>query len=285
MTMFSRFFVRRIVCPAALRCSAALLLAAASLSPILASAGTFDVGVSPSRFEVSAKSGGRLGQTLEIFNQDGQSTELSVRTLDWEYSEKGELKFFDELRPDSCRPWVTLERKTVRISAQSKAMFRFQIDVPAGAPVTECRFMLAIEGVKPAYQAMVQSGGASLALPVNGRVAVAVYVAINGAQPVMSMSQASTMQKNQQRVATVVVTNTGNAHGRLDGALDAKDASGLAFELVPDGTPVMPGQTRVIELKPRALAGTGEPTVVFPVKASGTLDWDNGSFKINTEFQ
>ena len=265
-------------------CSLSTLTLAAVLSPVLAHAGAFDVGVSPSRFEISAKSSGRLGQTLEIFNQDGQPTELSVRTLDWEYSEKGELKFFDELRPGSCRPWFTLERKTVRIDARSKASFRFQIDVPADAGVTECRVMLAIEGVKPAYQAMVQSGGASLALPVNGRVAVAVYVSINGAQPVLSMSHTSTLQKDQESLASVTVTNTGTAHGRLDGALDAKDASGLSFELVPDGTPILPGQTRNIMLKPRALSGTSEPKVTLPVKANGTLDWENGSFKINAEF-
>ncbi len=265
-------------------CGLSALALAALMSPLLTYAGAFDVGVSPSRFEVSAKSGGRLGQTLEIFNQDGQPTELSVRTLDWEYSEKGELKFFDELRPGSCRPWFTLERKTVRIDARSKASFRFQIDVPADAAVTECRVMLAIEGVKPAYQAMVQSGGASLALPVNGRLAVAIYVSINGAQPVLSMSQTSLMQKDQRSTASVTVTNTGTAHGRLDGALDAKDASGQSFELVPDGTPILPGQTRNIVLKPRALAGTAEPKVVYPVKASGALDWENGSFKINAEF-
>lgn len=122
-------------------CGLSALALAALMSPLQTHAGAFDVGVSPSRFEVSAKSGGRLGQTLEIFNQDGQPTELSVRTLDWEYSEKGELKFFDELRPGSCRPWFTLERKTVRIDARSKASFRFQIDVPADAAVTECRVM------------------------------------------------------------------------------------------------------------------------------------------------
>ncbi len=284
MTMLTHLLTHRFF-KARTLCRSTVLLLAAGMGSVLANAGAFDIGVSPSRFEVSAKSGGRLGQTLEIFNQDSQPTELSVRTLDWEYSEKGELKFFDELRPGSCRPWVTLERKTVKIKAQSKATFRFQIDVPADAAVTECRIMLAIEGVQPAYQAMVQSGGASLALPVNGRVAVAVYASINGAQPVLSMSQTSVMQKDQQSIASVTVTNSGNAHGRLDGALDAKDASGQSFELVPDGTPIMPGQTRSIVLKPRALSGTSEPKVVFPIKASGTLDWENGSFKVNAEFR
>ena len=49
---------------------------------------------------------------------------------------------------------------------------------PADAPRSECRFMLAIEGVEPAQQAVIERGGASLSLPVNGRIAVAVYIGV-----------------------------------------------------------------------------------------------------------
>ena len=248
-------------------------------------AGPFDVAVSPSRFELSAKGGARLGQVLDVHNQSNQPTELSVRTLDWTFSESGELKFFDELRPESCRPWVTLERRLLKINARSKAAFRIQVDVPPDAPMGECRFMLAIEGAEPAYQSMLQGGAASLSLPVNGRIAVAVYVAVNGAQPQLSMHQVGTVSEDGKRFPAVTVTNTGSAHGRLDGALDAKDAQGLDFELVPEGTPIMPGQTRSIPLRPRALADQTVPKVAFPISSSGSLDWENGSFKVNAEFK
>ncbi len=251
-----------------------------------AQGGGFDIGVSPSRFELSSKSAARLGQSLEVFNQSSTPTEVAVRTLDWEYSEKGEITFHDELRPGSCRPWFTLERRTLKIAAKAKAAFRFQIDVPADAEVGECRVMLAIEGVKPAFESMVQSGMASLSLPVNGRIAVAVYVAVNGAQPLLSMQQVRTTDGSAGKEIRTTVHNGGTAHGRLDGALDAKDAAGQRFELVPDGSPIMPGQTRVLPLRPRAQAAAGAPAVQmqFPVTASGTLDWEQGSFKVNAVF-
>lgn len=247
--------------------------------------GPFDVAVSPSRFELEAKSGTRLGQTLNIYNQSSQSAELSVRTLDWTFSESGALKFFDELRPDSCRPWVTLERRLVKVGARDKVAFRFQVDVPSDAAVGECRFMLAIEGAQPAYESVLQGGSANLSLPINGRIAVAVYVGVNGAQPRLSLQQAETVTQDGQRLPAVTVSNTGLAHGRLDGALDAKDARDLRFELVPDGTPIMPGQTRTIVLQPRVLADQTVPKVTFPITSTGSLDWENGSFKVNAEFR
>jgi fimbrial chaperone protein len=206
----------------------------------------------PSRFELSAKSGARLGQSLDIHNVGLTPTEVSVRTLDWGYSPEGEISYLDALQPGSCRPWVLLERKTVKVPARGKTAFRFQIEPPADAPRGECRFMLAIEGVEPAYRAAIGQGGASLSLPVTGRIAVAVYVLLNGAEPRLALSQVGTREVRGQRTPYVTVSNTGDAHGRLDGSLDATDAAGARFEMVPEGTPVLPGQTRLIPLSPKA---------------------------------
>lgn len=268
----------------------ALLALAATAGCALAAAAPFEIAIMPSRFELSAKSGARLGQSLDIHNVGVTPTEVSVRTLDWSYSPEGEIAYLDALQPGSCRPWVLLERKTVKVPARGKAGFRFQIEPPADAPRGECRFMLAIEGVEPAYRAAIGQGGSSLSLPVTGRIAVAVYVLLNGAEPRLALSQVGTRELQGRRTPYVTVSNTGDAHGRLDGSLDATDATGKRFEMVPDGTPVMPGQTRLIALQPKADAGTGAnggppPAPVFPLKASGTLDWEKGGFKVNAEFR
>lgn len=258
----------------------ALVLGAAT-----ASAAPFEIAVSPSRFEFGAKSGARIGQSLSLQNVGTTATEVSLRTIDWRYSSEGDVAYFDALQPGSCRPWVTLERKTLKVPGRGKATFRFQIDPPADAPRGECRFMLAIEGVEPAYQAAVGQAGASLAIPVTGRIAVAVYVMLNGAQPQLTLGPMGTKDVRGQRTPFLTVINTGDAHGRIEGSLDAKDASGTAFELVPDGTPVMPGQTRTVSLIARG-DGDGKPvTPVFPVKAHGTLDWEKGGFKVNAELR
>ena len=268
-------------------CLPALALLASLVGAPAQAQSSFEVGVSPSRFEVSGKSGGRVGQALTVFNLGSAPTEVAIRTLDWTFSEDGNIGYHDELLPGSCRPWVTLERRSIRVPAQGKASFRFQIDLPADAPRGECRFMLAVEGVEPAHRALIESGGASLSLPVSGRIAVVVYLAVNGAEPSLEVQQVGMKEIEGKRTPVVTVRNTGDAHGRLEGGLQSVDAKGVAFDLLPDNSPILPGQTRTLALAPGP--GTQDnkppPEPTWPVTSRGQLDWEKGSFKVNAEFK
>lgn len=248
-------------------------------------AAPFEIAVSPARFELSGKGGNRVGQSLDLYNVGKSATEVSVRTLDWSYSETGGITYIDELLPNSCRPWVALERKKVKIGANSKVAFRFQIELPADAPRGECRFMLAIEGVEPAYKGLIEGGGASLSLPVNGRIAVAVYLAVNGGESKLEVTQIGSQEIKGKRTPTITVHNKGDAHGRLDGVLDAVDTKGQVFELAPESTPIMPGQTRTLPLTQKLEPNQKPLELTYPIQSKGTLDWEKGSFKINTEFK
>lgn len=262
---------------------------ALSLSLVVVAAGVhaapFEIAVAPSRFELAAKSGERLGQSLDIHNLGSSTTAVSLRTLDWTYSQDGQITYHEELLPASCRPWVALERRTLNVPGQSKASFRFQITPPADAPRGECRFMIAIEGVEPSQQTIIRGGGASLSLPVTGRIAVAVYVMLGGAVPKLELQQITMNEIAGKRTPTVQVTNTGDAHGRLDGLLDAKDAKGQNFSLTVEGTPILPGQTRTLVIMPKSDNGQKSFQPTYPVQTSGILDWDKGSFKINAELK
>ena len=261
----------------------AALAAVLAMTPVAAA--PFEVAISPSRFEISGKSAARVGQSLEIYNVGASTTEVSVRTIDWTYSPEGDITYHDELLPGSCRPWVTLERKTQRINARSKVAFRFQIDLPANAPRGECRFMLAVEGVEPAYKALLEGGSTSFNLPVSGRIAVAVYMAVNGAESKLELTQVAVSTINGKRTPVVIVTNNGDAHGRLEGSLESVDAKGLEFELTPETTPILPGQTRTLSLSPQGEPGQKPPEMALPVRSKGSLDWEKGSFKVNAEFK
>jgi len=260
----------------------AALLCAVALPSLAA---PFEIAVSPSRFELDTRSGARIGRSLDIYNVGNTATEVSVRTLDWSYSEDGNITYHDELQPDSCRPWTTLEHKSIKVAARSKAAFRFQVDIPAAAPRGECRLMLAFEGIEPATQAVISQSGMSLNLPVSGRIAVAIYLSLNDAQPRLSVGQLVASTIKGRRTPVITVTNSGDAHGRLEGSLDAVDANGVAFELAPEGTPVMPGQTRALPLSPKSDPATANKQPVFPIKVRGSLDWEKGAFKIEAELQ
>jgi hypothetical protein len=264
----------------------AALLLAGTLAAGAAPAAPFEMAVAPSRFELSGARSGRIGQALELQNVGNQATEVAVRTIDWRLGEDGTVSYHDALLPDSCRPWVLLERPRVRLAPRERRSFRFQIDVPPDAPRRECRFMLTVEGVEPAYQAAVQGRGLSLALPVTGRIAVAVYLAVGEAAPRLSMLGVGMREGAGGRTPVVTVRNDGDAHGRLGGSLEGIDARGERQEWLPDSTPVLPGQTRALALTPRSTEEGGPPArPSFPVRARGTLDWEDGSFEVEAEFR
>ncbi|MCC2676892.1 MAG: hypothetical protein K0R58_3839 [Ramlibacter sp.] len=258
----------------------------ALLLPSWAAAGPFELGVAPSRFELAAKPGTRVGQSLTLQNVSDQPADVAVRTLDWNMTPTGGITYVEDLAPGSCRPWVTLERRRLTLGPRARGTYRFQVDVPPDAPRGECRFMIALEGAEPAVTSRLGSGGAAMNLPVSGRIAIAVYIAVNGAQPKLEIQNLSTQPVQGRRLPTVTVTNAGDAHGRLDGALDATDARGQKFELVPDASPLLAGQTRTLAFSARTNTPNQkleEPA--FPIKASGRLDWENGSFKVEAEFK
>ena len=109
----------------------AAALVAATAVPRVASAAPFEMAISPSRFELSGKGGTRIGQTLDLQNVGNQPTEVAVRTIDWSFSEDGAVSYHDALQPDSCRPWVTLERPP----AAPRASRETRVPLPDRCPV------------------------------------------------------------------------------------------------------------------------------------------------------
>ena len=89
-------------------------------------AAPFEIAVAPSRFELTAKGGERLGQSIDIHNLGNAPTGVSIRTLDWTYSPEGQITYHDELLPGSCRPWVVLERRTLRYRRKPKTPSAFK---------------------------------------------------------------------------------------------------------------------------------------------------------------
>ena len=85
-------------------------------------------------------------------------------------------------------------------------------------------------------------------------------------------------------VPFVDIRNTGNAHGRVDGFLDAVDASGQRVEMSPADLPVLPGETRGIALTPVPDASGRAPVLNFPLTVTGNLEWRNERLPLNARF-
>ena len=235
----------------------------------------FSAAASPPRYELSATAGQKVSQVLEIYNVGNANEQYTVKTNDWQLTGE-KLSFHDELLPNSCREWVKLERHKVTVNRGDKRPMRFEVDVPAGTPAQECRFALMVEGTTPAPNQIADN----INLPVNGRLAVIVYLAIGGAEPALTVANLQMSGKTP----ALNVSNSGTAHGRLQGVLAGTDSSGKAIDFSVSSTPIMAGETRSLPLTPHLGEKHLDPkTIKYPVTLKGQLYWEKGAFAIDQQ--
>ncbi len=238
----------------------------------------FATGVSPPRFELTAKGGDRLRQVVEISNASPRPARLRVKTADWALEPDYAVSFFEALQPGSCRPWVALERREVTIPSGGRYRFRFEVAPPSDTPVAECRFALLIEGDD--QEVKTENG---LAFPVAGRIGVIVYVAVGGAAPQLEVVGTRTAM-DAERAPVLIVKNSGNAHGRIAGFLSGRDARGRDLDFTPSTFPILPGETRAVALK--ATIGKDDAVrVAYPVTIRGALEWADKRVPFEQHFE
>jgi len=249
----------------------------AALPPAVLAQG-FAAYITPPRFEVKVDPGQTLRQVVEIQHVGPQKGSYRIYTADWTFLPDNSVTFSDALAPDSCRPWVAIERRELTIEPGARYRYRFEISPPPGTAPRECRFALMIEGLDPAR---VEG---SVNFPVGGRIGVIVYAAVGGAAPELSITGTRVITVNGQATAAVDVRNTGNAHGRLEGFVNGTDASGARFEMAPADLPILPGETRRVAITPLPEDGKPVPTVRFPLTIKGQLEWGKNRLPLDASF-
>ncbi len=252
---------------------------AALIAPAILHAQGFSAVISPPRFEVTVQPGKTIRQVIEITHVANQSGKYRVYTNDWSLGADGNAVFADELAPDSCRPWVSLERRELSLPANGMIRFRFEISPPAGAASAECRFAIMIEGLEQ----VIKTEGA-LSFPVSGRVGVVVYASVGDAQPKLEISHGGAGLNNGSILPQLQVRNTGNAHGRLGGFALGVDAQGRQIDFVPEALPIMPAQSRLIPLVPN-VPGNDAIILAYPLTIKGNLEWGNQKTAIDMRFE
>ncbi|TLY73920.1 MAG: hypothetical protein E6K43_09925, partial [Gammaproteobacteria bacterium] len=93
--------------------SVIFLLAAGHVA--VASAAGFAALVSPPRFELTSRAGTTVRQVFELTNRSAAPAKFQVHTADFTLGADYSVAFQDELQPDSCRPWVAIERPEVAL--------------------------------------------------------------------------------------------------------------------------------------------------------------------------
>jgi len=255
-----------------------LALFGATLSPIVHGQG-FAALVSPPRFELSAQPGKTVRTVIEVSNRSTAPARYLIHTADWTFSPDFSVTFQDDLQPGSCRPWVAIERPEVVVPGGGTLRYRIEVAVPADARAGECRFAVMIEGAEPS---IARSKG--LDMPVTGRIGVIVYLTIGDGAPDLEVFGPKIATLNGQQIPTLIVHNSGNAHGRMTGFLTGKDAKGVTYDFTPSDFPILPHEQRDVFLTP-STATDDHPALTFPVTVKGKLEWGKQRTELDQTFQ
>lgn len=249
----------------------------------------FALSVSPPRFELSADAGQTVRGVVELSNASAMATPLKFSTAEWDLNPDGGVRTSDALRPNSCRPWVAIERKETTLQAKSQLRYRFEVTPPAGTAPVECRFAIIVAG----RDENIKSNG--LEFPVSAQIAVLVYVAVGGVKPQLEIVKADVRTINGQQTPVLEVKNNGQAHGRLSAFLKSVDAKGVKRELAPSTLPILPGETRTISLgvdngtdaveADKASPPAKPDPITFPLKVSGTMNDSVSAFAFEGTFE
>jgi hypothetical protein len=86
---------------------------------------------------------------------------------------------------------------------------------------------------------------------------------------------------NGQAFPSITFANSGNAHGRPEGTLEARDANGKALEFSVSPSPVLPGTTRALPIWPNDAADGRTPTFAYPLRLKGTVEWQGGKHAVD----
>src|SRR3984885_15923367 len=163
----------------------------------------FAAMVSPARFELAARPGKTLRSVIEVSNRSTTPAHYLLHTADWNFSPDFTVNFHDELQPDSCRPWVAIERPEVVVPGGGTLRYRFEVNVPADAPAGECRFALMIEGAEPSIP---RSNGVNM--PVTGRIGVIVYLTVGDGAPDLEVFGPRIAALNDHQLPALRVPNS-----------------------------------------------------------------------------
>lgn len=268
--MKSKSLVKFIVC-----CG----LAAASGDAVAAG---FGAGIAPSKFELNAKPGAVLRDTVTILNANEDNAEYALRTADWRLNDRQGVEYFeDTLLDDSCRPWVRLERKTLRIPPGAQKRYRFEVHVPEDAPAGLCKFAILIEPGEPEMAGV--GDNQEIRFPVVGRYAITIYVTVGDARPDIEYLGLTEQRVGKLRLPALRLRNNGTTYDRAFGQITATDAGGKRHRLVASSFPVLPGRTESILLAFEQDPSRSGAQIEYPIELRGKIDIGGKTIRIDEE--
>ncbi len=247
---------------------------------VASDAGSFAGLVSPPRFELKAKPGEVLKEVLEIGNDTSVADEFAVSTADWTLNAKGGVEFARPLdASEAAARGCASSGAPSRCSRGACASTASRCTCPRTLPR---RSAASRSWSRRPPESMPEITAGNIQFPLSGRIGVIVYISVGDVAPKLELRDVGMKEFNGRITPAATFYNSGKRHGRPEGVLEGKDASGKSFEFVVSPFPILPGETRAVALWAQEGPDKKTPVIAYPLRLRGTIEWDGGKQSIDS---
>ncbi len=209
--------------------------------------------VSPVIFDYDLTAGTQKVDEVSIINNESERVEMTTEVADFEYDEKGEMRYIEENQENpsvsSLKKWLHYDTKEFSLEPGGEQRIRFTVDVPANAEPGG-HYGVIFFRTKPKG-----SGNIGVSARIGSLILVTIPGNVKKTGEVVDFKIGKLNDKNEvvsrdffERGPLDVfyrVKNTGNVHFKPTGRLLIKDGNGkILQEIPPADLRVFPGLGR-----------------------------------------
>ncbi len=187
-----------------------------------------DLGIAPSRIEVTGEPGTVVIASATVVTSSKHAQQIAVDLSDWTMGLSGSLTYMPSSTvAASAAPWLTVGSDVFEIAPGGSVDVAIAAQIPHDADGTHHAMVLF--AVIPAAR-----GNANVGVTTTTRIGLTVYVTVAGTE--RDGSELIDMYQGDHHSLTAVILNTGNTVMRLGGVVEIRDeAGGVVHRLnVPD---------------------------------------------------
>ena len=202
-----------------------------------------DIGLSPPRFDLSARLGETVTETVIVLSDAPEVQQIQVEMGDWLMGPAGDLIFLPPGSVEvSASNWVAPEATVFELGASASREFRVSVTVPEDANLNGTYHTMAFFTVIPPP---TETSGVGVVTTT--RIGLTVYVTVAGTED--NSSELVDLFQVDDRVVTAAVANVGNTVMRLGGLLELRDEQGATkYRIEVPDVPVLRDSEREVEM-------------------------------------
>lgn len=204
------------------------------------------IAISPPSFEINAKAGDTIKNTIKVENLSKTSYKIKVSARNFTaYGDGGQVSITEEQNSFSIDTWISFDKQSFTIPASSTSLFTFTIKIPKSAePGSHYgAVVFSSDNTQTAGET-----GAALQQEIGSLILIKIPGNIYEKADLVSFGPTDAVFKDPKIKLNALISNAGNVHIKPYGFITIKNILGMKVKTIEvRGRNILPGSKRIFD--------------------------------------